>query len=167
MDPRSPATPESLQQQLQLGQQIFAAAQEARRALAEINSVQKELGEVEQKLGEKNPALKSALADAQSELSKILLNKELTHERPGAGLQSGSSELASALRVVESGDRAVPSQAISVYKESSQYVKEGIAEWSNFKQTKLAQINQKLREESLPPIAISEIENEVQFLMSR
>jgi len=167
MDPRSPATPESLQQQLQLGQQIFAAAQEAGRALAEINSVQKELGEVEQKLGEKNPALKSALADAQSELSKILLNKELTQERPGAGLQSGSSELASALRVVESGDRAVPSQAISVYKESSQYVKEGIVEWSNFKQTKLAQINQKLREESLPPIAISEIENEVQFLMSR
>jgi photosystem II stability/assembly factor-like uncharacterized protein len=167
MDPRSPATPGVLQQQLQLGQQIFAEAFEARRALAEINSVQKELGEVAQKLGETNPALKSALADAQSELSKILVNEEVTQQRPAGGLQSGSTELASALHVVESGDRAAPSQAIAVYKESSQYVKEGVAEWSKFKQTKLAQLNQKLREESLAPIAISEIENEVQFLMSR
>jgi photosystem II stability/assembly factor-like uncharacterized protein len=167
MDPRSPATPNVLRQQLQLGQQIFTEGQEARRALAEINSVQQELGEVEQKLGEKNPALQSALADAQSELAKILVNKEVTQRRPGGGLQSGSSELASALRVVASGDRPVPSQALAVYKEASQSVKEGIAEWSTFKRTKLAELNQKLREESLAPIAISEIENEVQYLMSR
>jgi photosystem II stability/assembly factor-like uncharacterized protein len=177
MDPRSPATPDVLQQQLQLGQQIFAEALEARRALAEISSVQKELAEVEQKLveqkldeqklGEKNPALKAALADAQSELSKILVNKDLTQQRPGGGLQSGSSELASALRVVESGDRAVPSQALAVYKESSQSIKEGIAEWLKFKQTKLVQLNQKLREQNLAPIAISEIESEVQVLTSR
>ncbi len=167
MDPRSPATPDVLQQQQQLGQQIFAETQEARRVLAEIDAVQKELGEIEQKLAEKNPTLKSAVIDAQSELAKILVNKEVSQQRPGGGLQSGSSELASALRVVESGDRAVPSQAIAVYKESSQSVKEGIAQWSNFKQTNLAQLNQKLREENLAPIAISEIENEVQFLISR
>jgi len=69
--------------------------------------------------------------------------------------------------VVEGGDRAVPAQAIAVYEESSRRVKLGIAEWAKFKETKLPQLNQQLREGSLAPIAISEIEQEVEFLMSR
>jgi hypothetical protein len=75
--------------------------------------------------------------------------------------------MASALRVVEGGDRPVPSQAIAVYNESNQSVKAAIAEWSDFKTTKLPRLNQKLSEANLAPIAISEIEQEVQFLMSR
>jgi len=165
MDPRSPATPTMLEQQLQLGQKIFAEEIEARRVLAEIGSVKKKLADAEQKLGEKNQELKSALADAQTEIAKILSNKETTQHRP-AGLQDGYLELASALRVVEGGDRAVPSQATAVYKESSPQVKEGIAVWARFKQMKLPQLNQKLREATLAPIAISEIEQEAQFLSS-
>jgi photosystem II stability/assembly factor-like uncharacterized protein len=165
MDPRSGATPEVLQQQLQIGQQAYAETLEARRALAEIGSVQKRLLEVEQKLGEQNPILKSALAEAQSEIEKILTDKRASQQE--AGLQDGYSELASALRVIESGDRAVPSQAIALYKESSQRAKEGIAKWTTFKQMKLPQLNRKLREGKFDPIAISEIELEVQFLMSR
>jgi photosystem II stability/assembly factor-like uncharacterized protein len=166
MDPRSPATPEILQQQIQLGQQMFAETLEARRALAEISSVQKQLADVEQKLGEQNPALKSTLTDAQSEIFNILTKKEITTEQP-SGLQDAYTALASALHVVEGGDRVVPSQAIAVYQESSQRVKAGIAEWARFKQTRLNQLNQKLLEGSLSPIAISKIEQEVQFLLSR
>jgi paraquat-inducible protein B len=165
MDPRSPATPEVLQQQLQIGQQAYAETLEARRALAEIGSVQKQLAEVEQKLGGQNSTLNSALADAQSEIAKILTDKA-SQERPG-GLQDGYSGLASALRVVEGGDRAVPSQAVALYQESSQRAKQGIAKWATFKQTKLPQVNQKLREGKFDPVAISEIEEEVQFLMSQ
>ncbi len=76
MDPRSPATPEVLAQQLQLGQQIYGETIEARRALAEIDSVQKQLGDIQRKLGQQklgqqkmgtqNEPLKSALAEAQS-----------------------------------------------------------------------------------------------------
>jgi hypothetical protein len=72
----------------------------------------------------------------------------------------------SALRVVESGDRAVPSQAIAVYQESSPQAKIRIAEWTRFKQMGLAQLNQRLREANLAPIAIAEIEREVEFLTS-
>jgi len=75
--------------------------------------------------------------------------------------------LASALRVVENGDRAVPSQAVAVYNESSSHVKARIADWAQFKQTKLAQLNQQLREAKLAPIAIAEIEQQVEFLISR
>ncbi len=71
MDPRSPATPEILQQQLRLGQEIFAEAREARRVLAEIGSVEKHLAGMEQRVDEKHEALKPALADAQLEIAKI------------------------------------------------------------------------------------------------
>jgi photosystem II stability/assembly factor-like uncharacterized protein len=166
MDPRSAATPEVLQQQLQIGQQAYAENLEARRALAEIGSVQRQLADVEQKLGEQNSTLKLALADAQSEIARILTDKQASQQQPG-GLQDGYSGLASALRVVEGGDRAVPSQAVALYQESSQRAKEGIAKWATFKQMKLPELNQKLREGKFHPVAISEIEQEVQFLMSR
>jgi len=166
MDPRSPATPEILQQQLRLGQEIFAEAREARRVLAEIGSVEKQLAGIEQMVDEKHEALKPALADAQLEIAKIRSNKQITPQQPG-GLQDGYIELTAALGVVKGGDRAVPSQAIAVYQESSQQVKEGIVQWTAFKQTKLPQLNQKLREGNLAPIAISEIEQDVEYLMSR
>ncbi len=171
MDPRSAATPEVLAQQLQLGQQIFGQTIEARRALAEIGSVQKQLADIQQKLGQQklgaqSAPLESALAEAQSEIGNILTNKEHAAER-GPGLQEANTGLASALRVVENGERAVPSQAIAVYQESGRQVKARIAEWAGFKQTKLAQLNQQLRAADFAPIAISEIEDEVEFLVSR
>lgn len=94
------------------------------------------------------------------------MNKEHAAEE-SPGLQDAYTGLASALRVVEGGDRAVPSQAIAVYKESSQQVKARIAEWARFKQTRLAQLNQKLRDANFSPIAIAEIEQQVEFLISR
>jgi hypothetical protein len=106
--------------------------------------------------------LNSALSDAQSAIGKIVMNKEHTAEQ-SPGLQVAYTALTSALRVVESGDRAVPSQAIAVYQESSQQAKAGIAEWTRFKQTRLTQLNQRLRESKFAPIAIAEIERDVEF----
>jgi photosystem II stability/assembly factor-like uncharacterized protein len=166
MDPRSPATSETLAQQLQLGQQIFGETIEARRALAEINSAQKQLGDIQQKVGTLNAQLKSALEQAQAGIGKILTNKERAAS-DGPGLQDAYTGLASALQVVESGDRAAPSQAIAAYQESSRQIKAGIAEWARFKQTTLAQLNRQLHEANFAPIAITEIEQQVEFLVSR
>jgi hypothetical protein len=166
MDPRSPATPEVLAQQLQLGQQMFGETVEARRALAEIGSVQKQLADIQRKLTSPSAQLKTALSEAQSGVNNILTNKEHAADE-GPGLQDAYAGLASALRVVEGGDRAVSSQAIAVYQESSQQVKAPIAEWARFKQTRLSQLNQQLREANVAPIAIAEIEQEAEFLMSR
>jgi photosystem II stability/assembly factor-like uncharacterized protein len=160
MDPRSPATPEVLLQQFRLGQQIFDETLQARRALAEISSVQKQLADAQQRATTQNPALKSALAEAQSSLSQIITNKE----NPQAhGLKDAYKDLASSLRVVEGGDRPVPSQAVAVYKESSQQIVARMSEWSAFKQTRLPELNQQLRDANLAPIAIAEIEQEVEF----
>ncbi len=161
MDPRSPATPETLRQQLQLGQQIFAETREAQRALAEIGSLRKRLADLQQKVGEKDSAVKSALAEAQTEISKIESKRGAVGQ--ASGLQDALVDMVSALRVVENGDRAVPSQAIALYSQSSERVKRAIAEWSEFKTTKLPRLNQKLSEANLPSITISEIEPGVHF----
>jgi photosystem II stability/assembly factor-like uncharacterized protein len=166
MDPRSAATPEVLRQQLELGREIFAETLEARRALAEITSVQKQLADLTQKLDDKNSAVKSALMDAQTEISTIMNGTGSASGRTG-GLENGFSDMVSALRVVEGGDRTVPSQAIAVYNQSKLRVQAATAEWGNFKTSKLLQLNRKLSERNLAPIAISEIEQEVEFLMSR
>jgi len=166
MDPRSAATPETLKQQLQLGQEMYAETLGARRALAEISSLQKQIADVQQKVDPQKSGLKSALAEAQSEIEKILVNKATPADR-APGLQEAYAGVASALRVVEGGERAAPSQAIALYEESDRQVKARIAEWATFKQAKLLPLNQKLHQENFAPMAISEIEREVELLMSR
>jgi len=164
MDPRSQATPEVLAQQVELGLQMFGESIEARRAMAEIASVQKQLADIRQKVGQEKRAqpskkLKQALADAESAIVAIMSGGS-------AGLQDAYTGLASALRVVETGDRAVPSQAIAVYEQSSKQIKARIVDWSEFKKAKLATLNQQLGQSQMAPIKIAAIEQEVETLLS-
>jgi hypothetical protein len=164
MDPRSSASPEVLAEQFKWGRQIFDDTVQSRRALAEINSVQKQLAEILQKVGASPSQLQSALTNAQLAMTNTLAAKE----NSGAlGLEEANKELASALRVVEYGERSVPSQAIAVYQQSAQQAKSRVAEWTTFKQTTLSEMNRKLDEAKLPTISISEITQEVDLLFSR
>jgi hypothetical protein len=156
MDPRSPATPRELEQQLQLGRQIFAEAMSSRQILAEVKSVQKQLSDIEQKLGGSHVDLKSAVSQLESEIRKILADGEYPANN-AVGLENASKGLASALAVVESGDRAAPSQAIALYHESSQALKVRVADWNHVKTNWLPQLNQHLRQNNIAPIAIIEM----------
>jgi photosystem II stability/assembly factor-like uncharacterized protein len=162
MDPRSPATPRDLEQQLQLGKQIFAEAISSRKVSSEIKSVQKQLSELEPKLGSGHADIKAAVSQLETELRKILAGSEGSTSS-AIGLEKASSGLGSALAVVESGDRAVPSQAIALYHESRQVLKLRLADWNHVKTNWLPQVNQHLRQNNLPPIAINEIAEEVEL----
>jgi len=164
MDPRSPATVKVLAEQFQVGQQIFEQTLQARRAMAAIRSVQKQLAVAEEGTIGQNATLKSALAEAQIALGKILTNKG---DEQKLGLESAYRNLASALRVVEGGDRPAPSQAIAVYKESSQQISARIRDWIEFKEVNLPGLNQQLRKANMTPIAIASTEEEVEFQMSQ
>jgi photosystem II stability/assembly factor-like uncharacterized protein len=157
MDPRSPATPKILSEQFQLAGRIFAQVTEARRTLTEINSFEKQISNIEQHLADQ--ALRSVLAEAKSEVSKILTNKD--QKSTSVGLRRAYQNLASALRVVESGDRPVPLQAIALYEESAQQIKTCLGEWDVFKKTNLPAINEHLRDLKLPPITISKLAQEL------
>jgi photosystem II stability/assembly factor-like uncharacterized protein len=166
MDPRSPATPEVLAQQFQLGRQIFEETSTARRALAEIKSVQKQLADAQLRMTTEDSALKSGLAEAQSSLSNLLTNKE-NPQNQTQGLEDAYKDLATVLRVVEGGDRPTPSQAFAVYQGSSQQIRARIRDWAAFKQTRLPALNEQLRKANLAPIAVADIEGKVELLMSR
>ncbi len=164
MDPRSAATPEELEKQLELGRQIFAGTVTSRQALAEAQSVQKQLSELEPKLSAGQAELKAAVSQVQAEMTRILTGDPVSGS---SGLKEANSALSAALGVVESGDRAVPSQALAVYEQSDQAMKARVAEWGKLKAGRLAQLNDQLKQARLPPIAIAEIEREVEYFMTR
>jgi photosystem II stability/assembly factor-like uncharacterized protein len=162
MDPRSAATTEELGKQFDLGRTIFAETLRSRQALAEVESVQKQLSDL--KLSAAQTTLKAAVTQVQADITRII---DGDASNGSMGLKEANSGLSAALGVVESGDRAVPSQAIAVYEQSDQAMKLRLAEWSQLKTGSLKQLNDQLKQANLTPIAIAEIEREVEYLMSR
>jgi photosystem II stability/assembly factor-like uncharacterized protein len=163
MDPRSSVTSTELDEQLRLGLEIFGEVRRSRRAAVEINAVKKRLDEVQQKLGGHQTELLKQVTALQAAITKI----EKGSGPSMMGLDAANSGLASALRVVESGDRTAPSQAIEVYKQSDEAAKARIAEWAKLKSTELPRLNSALQKGGLSPIQISQIEHEVEFLVSQ
>ena len=165
MDPRSGATTAILAEQLRLGLEMFGKARQGRRAAAEIDSVKQRLGELKPQLAGK-PDLLSQLTNVETAIANI--EKGNANSIAGStGLETANTGVTSALRVVESGDRTVPAQAIEVYKESDDAMKARVADWSKLKTTTLAQFNEALRAANLRPIQISAIEEEVEELATQ
>jgi photosystem II stability/assembly factor-like uncharacterized protein len=156
MDPRSPATSEILAQQFQMAKQIFTQTRDTRHALAEIGLLRKQIADLEQEPAAQEAEFKAALFEAQSDLGKILENKETAEKR--SGLLNAYKSLLSALLVVEAGDRQVPTQATAVYEESSQQVRACIGEWTAFKQKQLPHLNRQLVRAHLPGIVLGKAE---------
>jgi hypothetical protein len=75
--------------------------------------------------------------------------------------------LIAALKVVESGDRRPPAQALELFREADETMREQAAAWSKMKTGTLADLNAFLREQNMKTIQISEIEREVYELMTR
>jgi len=153
IDPRSQVTQDELQRQLQLGRQIYAEVLRGQRSVSAIHAVQKQLTDIEPKL-DAQPEIKSSVSQLQADIRKILTDDDT----PGnMGLETAHSGLAAALRVVESGDRAVPSQAIALFEESEHAMKQHIEDWNAVK-TRLLQLNEQLKQANLPVITVAQSE---------
>jgi photosystem II stability/assembly factor-like uncharacterized protein len=164
MDPRSQATHAELAEQQRLGLEMFAQARLARRALAEIGVVKKRLSDLKPQLAGKNPELLTQATSLQTAIAKI--EKGSQGASSTMGLEAASAGLAAALRVVASGDRIVPSQALELYHQSNEAANAGMAEWTKLKSAQLVQLNDALQKAGVAPVQISEIENELEYLMS-
>ena len=160
MDPRSGASQPVLDRQLEVGRKIFSETVVARKAIAEMNAVQKQIGEIQQK--PEAASIKDKLQSAHDAVGKILSNKSGPQ-----GLQEAYSDVASSLRVVESGDREIPAQAMELYDQASRGTKGRVDEWAAFKKDQLPKLNDELRRAGLAPIAMAEIEREVEVLSTR
>jgi hypothetical protein len=166
MDPRSQATTAELKDQLRVGLAIFDEIQMTRKALAEIAGVKKRLTEIEAQSLKQHPELLSQINGLQSAIKNVEKGEPPT---PGSisGMESANTGLAAALRVVESGDRAVPSQAMELYREADQVAKAQLAEWTNLKSTQIAKLNQALQQAGMGTVQVSVIEQQTEYLMSQ
>jgi hypothetical protein len=160
MDPRSPATAQELEQQLKLGAQIYAEALQSRRILAEIRAVQKQLSDLQPKLAERSDLTKTDQAVTAKVKAILSGDTKDAKDTNTMGVETASAGLGAALRVVESGDRTVPAQALDVYKLASSAMSSRIQEWKALKAAELAQLNEELKKADLTPVSANEGQQE-------
>ncbi len=161
MDPNSPATTPVLSHQFTLSQKLFDDTLRSRQAMAEINSVQAQLTQTRQALGNEH-------ADAAKSIDAMLKQiDEVLQGKHDDGLMKANTGLNVALRVIEEGDRTPPSQAMEIYTQSSAAATAQTANWKRLKTGALTQLNNRLQQQNLKTVQISEIETEVYQLMTR
>lgn len=172
MDPRTAATSEVLDQQFALADSIYKQTLASRKALAEMASVETQLKK--EAGAENNPAdLRVALHDALQKLEKIKgpesTQDEETAEESSAppGLTQEDAGLGTSLRMVESGDRTAPSQAIVIFNQMSKAAHASIEAWERYKTTELNRVNAALTRAQRKPLQISSIEEQVHYAMTR
>ncbi|HEY0760151.1 MAG TPA: hypothetical protein VGD59_12945 [Acidisarcina sp.] len=162
VDPRLEVTVGVMQQQYALGRRIYEDLLRSRKALAESQSVQQRLDSL------------ATAAATHSELSGNLqsLTSDLTQmlgAEPGneTGLLPANAALTTALRVVESGHRETPASALVIYEQARKTAAEREKDWSRLKSIDVPRLNRQLEDLKLEPIQITEIEQQVEYLMTR
>jgi photosystem II stability/assembly factor-like uncharacterized protein len=155
MDPRSAATTKDLQQQYQLGRQMFSEVVAVNRTLAAIHRAQTQLVSLIARTGAQQADLNSLLTRARDQINDVVTGNPSLGTQ-AMGLDAASKNIASAARVVESGDRTSPSQAIEVYEEADRAVKLRMAEWSSIKTHQLPTLNDQLKRANEGPITVGE-----------
>ncbi|MHB1938384.1 MAG: hypothetical protein ACYCOR_17645 [Acidobacteriaceae bacterium] len=168
MDPRSAATTEVLDRQFALGESIYLQSLASRKAMAELESVESHLKKL-QSSKDNSTDLQDALRITLAKLQTIKNgNADESHKtQKKIGLADANIGLGIALRVVESGDRTAPSQALVIFKQMKQAASEQIAAWQRFKANDLAKVNAALQRAHRTPLQIAAIEEQVYCAMTR
>ncbi len=160
MDPRCPATTAELDAQFTLGQRIYAQVLEARKAMAELESVQSQLKKVSP---DASADVQQAIQAAQAKITAIRGGS--VEKDPG--LEAAAGGLGTTLGVVESGDRTAPAVAVELFHQMSAVAQQKIAAWEQFKKAEVPALNEKLRAAHQPPLQIAAIEVAVHYAMTR
>ena len=174
MDPRATATPQVLAQQYALAESIYGQVLEARKAMAELDSVDSQLKKLAS--ASDNPAeLKDAISKAQAALTRIRAGEHAAEAKgreseaspAEAGLAEATGGLGTDLRLVESGDRTAPAVAMEIFARMKKASQDGIDAWQQFKTADLAALNAALTAANREPLKIAAIEEQVHYAMTR
>ncbi len=172
MDPRADATTQVLAAQFALGQRIYTQTLASRKAMAELQGVEKELEQAQS--GSVSPELAETLTAALASLHGIESGAQTAPnaaqglpDKDAGGLGEANTSLGTALRMVESGDRTAPSQALVIFHEKSESARERIAAWNTYKTTELPKVNAAFAKEHRAPLAVAAIEEQVHYAMTR
>ena len=160
MDPRSGASQSVLEQQQEMALRIYKDSLDSRKVLAEMESVDKDLA---------RPDLAHPSAKVDAELAKVRAGMQaiLNGKAGQQGLRQANMGLASALSVVESGDREIPAPATEIYDQARAAAAQAESQWTAMKQGELPRLNEALKRAHLQPVHIAAIERQVIFQMTR
>jgi photosystem II stability/assembly factor-like uncharacterized protein len=167
MDPRTSATPATLAVRFQTGKEILLASLQSRKALAEINSVQEQMDTISKLIPADNSALKGEVVTLETSLRSLMGRDDQGLDPDKWSLVTANSGLNSALGVVDVSERVPPSQAMEVYRMAKKSAAINEARWTAIKTHELSDLNQHLQAANVTPIAIAEIEEQVDYLMTR
>jgi hypothetical protein len=161
VDPRISATPAELSEQLRLGREIYEKTMQSRKAVSETGSIKKQLQETKERLAS-NAAVTSKIETFLAAMDQIVKG-----DKSRMGLDDANRGLLAALKAVESSNRAVTSQAVELYQTSWKAFETRNPEWQKLKTAELSSLNQALQQGGAEPVKISEIEQEIEYLMTR
>jgi hypothetical protein len=169
-DPRVTSTNEVLAQQFALANSIYLQTLSSRKAMAELESVDRQLKQLLLDTAGAPPDLAIAVHEAIDRLDEIknsvIAGRPEKREKQ-AGLADANTGLGIALRMVESGHRTAPSQALLIFDEMSKSARLRIAAWKQFKSDRLSDVNAALVRAKRQPLQISSIEEQVHYAMTR
>jgi len=168
MDPRATATPQVLAQQFTLGESIYAQLTVSRKAMAELESAESQLKKLD--TSDSPGSLRDAIHNAQAKIEKIRSGEHESADKAGeheAGLAEATTGLGTVLRIVESGDRTAPAQALQIFDQMKKASSVGIAAWEAFKKTDLDALSAALVSARREPLKITAIEEQVHYAMTR
>ncbi len=168
MDPRSGATTEVLDEQFALAGSIYRETLASRKAMAELESVETQLNKMQSK-SNNSADLQRELRSALTKLESIKNGEDdnAKGSKKQTGLADANKGLGVALRVVESGDRPAPAQAIVIFDQMKSAANAQIVAWQHFKGSDLANVNAALQRAHQPSLQIAAIEEEVHYAMTR
>ncbi len=170
MDPRADATTETLMQQFTTANTIYAETLQSRKAMAELESVESQLKKMEADSESQPAELEKALRSAKTKLGEIKggdMGEDKDKGENAIGLSEANAGLGVALRMVESGHRSAPSQAMAISEEMGRLARTQVAAWQKFKTAELAQLNAALVRAKRKPLEIAAIEEQVHYAMTR
>jgi hypothetical protein len=169
MDPRATPTFQVLEQQFTLADSIYVQTRSSRKAMAELEGVESQLKKLAGNSENNTASLTQAIHDALTRLQEIKGSEDQADKKEGeeAGLAQANTGLGVALRMVESGDRTAPSQALVIFHEMSKAAHEKIQSWEQYKTTELSRVNAALVRAHREPLQVAAIEEQVHYAMTR
>jgi photosystem II stability/assembly factor-like uncharacterized protein len=133
MDPRSPATSQELQAQLELSQKLYAGYQQAALISADAAAALEQLLALERR-NDADPALQRSASGAAGELQAIVSGVDAP---TGLGLREVEAAMAADLSSVRTGDRGPTQQEQQAYHEAESSLLLRTGKWNKFRQQRL------------------------------
>ncbi|HLY41987.1 MAG TPA: hypothetical protein VKR52_12315 [Terracidiphilus sp.] len=170
VDPRINASTQTLERQFTLANSIYVQTLSTRKAMAELESIESQLKKLMADGRNNAPDLSHSLREALATLDRIKGGQKDGEDESGkneTGLADANAGLSVALRMVESGHRDAPAQALEILDQMSAAAREKTAAFERFKTTELKDVNAALTRANQPPIQIAAIEEQVHYAMTR